>query len=135
MQAGQVRISTGAATLDHLAQQFWHRILAMADLDDDQQLSLEEFQSLLKVGCLAEAGYSVCALLRCAVLCCAVLCWLHIAVLHTVLTAHSAISQAGLSMLCLLDYFSKTVRWQETPSTNLTLSKTVLSRRTLLSAA
>ena len=49
LQAGQVRISTEAATLEHLAQQFWHRILAMADLNDDQQLSLEEFQTLMKV--------------------------------------------------------------------------------------
>ncbi len=44
-----MRISTEAATLEHLAQQFWHRILAMADLNDDQQLSLEEFQTLMKV--------------------------------------------------------------------------------------
>lgn len=49
LQAGQVRISTGAATLEHMAQQFWHRILAMADLDDDQQLSFDEFHSLMKV--------------------------------------------------------------------------------------
>ena len=49
MQAGQVRISTEAATLEHMAQQFWHRILAMADLNDDQQLSLDEFQTLMVV--------------------------------------------------------------------------------------
>ena len=49
LQAGQVRISTEAATIEHLAHKFWHRILAMGDLDDDQQLSLEEFQSLMKV--------------------------------------------------------------------------------------
>ena len=44
-----MRISTEAATLEHLARQFWHRILAMADMNDDQQLSLEEFQTLMKV--------------------------------------------------------------------------------------
>lgn len=49
LQAGQVRISTEAATIEHLAHKFWHRILAMGDLDDDQQLSLEEFQGLIKV--------------------------------------------------------------------------------------
>ena len=49
LQAGQVRISTEAATLQHLAQQFWHRILALADLNDDQQLSLIEFQTLMQV--------------------------------------------------------------------------------------
>ena len=48
-QAGQVRISTEAATLQHLAHQFWHRILAMADLNDDQQLSLNELQTLMQV--------------------------------------------------------------------------------------
>lgn len=48
-QAGQVRISTEAATLEHLAQQFWHRILALADVNDDQQLSLNEFQALMQV--------------------------------------------------------------------------------------
>lgn len=47
-----MRISTEAATLEHLAQQFWHRILAMADLNDDQQLSLDEFQSLMTVSFL-----------------------------------------------------------------------------------
>ena len=52
LQAGQVRISTEAATLEHLAQQFWHRILAMADMNDDQQLSLDEFQTLMKVCCM-----------------------------------------------------------------------------------
>lgn len=67
IQAGQVRISTGAATLEHLAQQFWHRILAMADLDDDQQLSLDEFQGLMKVcsaaphcGCVRALVYTTC---------------------------------------------------------------------------
>ena len=44
-----MRISTEAATLEHLAQQFWHRILAMADVRDDQQLSLNEFQALIQV--------------------------------------------------------------------------------------
>ena len=63
LQAGQVRISTEAATVEHLAQQFWHRILALADLDDDQQLSLEEFQSLIKVFELQHA------VLQCPMLC------------------------------------------------------------------
>ena len=49
LQAGGLRISTEAATLEHLAQQFWHRILALADLNDDQLLSLSEFQTLMQV--------------------------------------------------------------------------------------
>lgn len=44
-----MRISTEAATLEDLAQQFWHRILALADLNDDQLLSLSEFQTLMQV--------------------------------------------------------------------------------------
>ena len=44
-----MRISTEAATLEHLAQEFWHRILALADVNDDQQLSLNEFQTLMQV--------------------------------------------------------------------------------------
>ena len=63
LQAGEVRISTKAATLENLAQQFWHRILALADLNDDQLLSLSEFQTLMQVWVDKQQHHVACTLL------------------------------------------------------------------------
>ncbi|KAK9807507.1 hypothetical protein WJX72_001112 [[Myrmecia] bisecta] len=45
---GQIRISAEAASLESLEVQFWKRILAMADLNGDHVLSVEEFKGLLQ---------------------------------------------------------------------------------------
>lgn len=49
VMVGRVHLSVESATLANLEQQFWGRVLSIADLNGDGQLSCDEFSMLMQV--------------------------------------------------------------------------------------
>ena len=49
VMVGKVQLGVESATLANLEQQFWGRVLSIADLDGDGQLSCDEFSMLMQV--------------------------------------------------------------------------------------
>ena len=47
---GSINLSIQSTTLENLEHQFWGRVLGIADLNGDSELSLDEFVMLMQVG-------------------------------------------------------------------------------------
>ena len=46
---GKIRLGTEASSLESLEHQFWSRMLMIADFNDDRQLQIDEFLTLMRV--------------------------------------------------------------------------------------
>lgn len=51
VMVGKVQLSVESANLANLEQQFWGRVLSIADLNGDGELSGDEFSMLMQARC------------------------------------------------------------------------------------
>ena len=51
---GSIVLTIQSTTLQNLEQQFWGRVLGIADLNGDGELSLEEFVMLMQASLVSE---------------------------------------------------------------------------------